>query len=74
MSKAQEATEATASPSQSDERRYEAEYDGDNPHVDNAEAGNGYAGEGNDDAEASGDDDTEAEESDDKQSAAEKSG
>ncbi|MCE5165965.1 hypothetical protein HAX54_013489, partial [Datura stramonium] len=44
----------------------EAEYDGDNPPVDNA-------GKGNDDAEGSGDDDTNAEESVDKDSAAEES-
>ncbi|MCD7466403.1 hypothetical protein HAX54_003055 [Datura stramonium] len=65
-SKAQEAAATTTSPPHSDEDSDEAESDGDNPHVDNAE-------KGNDDAEESGDDDTNAEESVDKDSAAEES-
>ncbi|MCE0482069.1 hypothetical protein HAX54_040448, partial [Datura stramonium] len=65
-SKAQEAAAATASPPQSNEGSDEAESDGDNPSVDNAE-------EGNDDAEESGDDDTDAEEYDDKENVVEKS-
>ncbi|MCE0481323.1 hypothetical protein HAX54_039002 [Datura stramonium] len=65
-SKAQEAAAATSSPLWSDEGSDEAESDGDNPPVDNAE-------KGNDDAEDSGDDDTNAEESGDKDSVVEES-
>ncbi|MCD9645685.1 hypothetical protein HAX54_034811 [Datura stramonium] len=66
-SKAQEPAAATGSPLQSEEGGEEAESDGDNPPVDNAE-------ESNDDAEKSRDNDTEAEVSSDKESTAEKSG
>ncbi|MCD7446938.1 hypothetical protein HAX54_019749 [Datura stramonium] len=72
-SKAQEVAAASASPPKFDEESDEADSDGENPTVDNAEDGNGNAEEGNDDAIESGDDDTEAKESSDKESDAEKS-
>ncbi|MCE0480636.1 hypothetical protein HAX54_037662, partial [Datura stramonium] len=59
--------------SQSNKGSDEAESDGDNPLVDNAEEGNGNVEEGNDGGEELGDDYTEAEESGDKESVVEQS-